>query len=91
MDRPLDTGMRPRLEGLRVPSGNPNRTWDQARVARSPADTPIVAVVAALDWTDSVAPALASAIHDATEVWIHELPYSPERVRHSLRTARENE
>jgi hypothetical protein len=30
------------------------------------------------------APALASAIHDATGVWIRELPYTPERVWHAL-------
>ena len=29
---------------------------------------------------DGVSPALASAIHDATGVWIRELPYTPERV-----------
>ena len=29
---------------------------------------------------DGVAPALASAIHDAAGVWIRELPYTPERV-----------
>jgi putative selenate reductase molybdopterin-binding subunit len=29
---------------------------------------------------DGVAPALASAIHDATGVWIRQLPYTPERV-----------
>jgi putative selenate reductase molybdopterin-binding subunit len=29
---------------------------------------------------DGVAPALASAIHDATGVWMRELPYTPDRV-----------
>jgi len=33
---------------------------------------------------DGVAPALASAIHDATGVWIRELPYTPERVRSTI-------
>ncbi|MFC1959790.1 molybdopterin-dependent oxidoreductase [Chloroflexota bacterium] len=33
---------------------------------------------------DGVAPALASAIHDATGVWIRELPYTPERVWQAL-------
>ncbi len=36
---------------------------------------------------DGVAPALASAIHDATGVWIRELPYTPERVWRVLRAA----
>ena len=34
---------------------------------------------------DGVAPALASAIHDATGVWIRTLPYTPERVWQALR------
>ena len=34
---------------------------------------------------DGVAPALASAIHDATGVWIREIPYTPERVWQALR------
>ena len=33
---------------------------------------------------DGVAPALASAIHDATGVWLRELPYTPERVWRAL-------
>jgi putative selenate reductase molybdopterin-binding subunit len=33
---------------------------------------------------DGVAPAMASAIHDATGVWMRELPYTPERVLKSL-------
>jgi putative selenate reductase molybdopterin-binding subunit len=37
---------------------------------------------------DGVAPALASAIHDATGVWIRELPYTPERVWRALRPAK---
>jgi putative selenate reductase molybdopterin-binding subunit len=34
--------------------------------------------------TDGVAPAIASAVHDATGVWLHELPYTPERVVRAL-------
>jgi putative selenate reductase molybdopterin-binding subunit len=36
---------------------------------------------------DGVAPALASAIHDATGVWIQQLPYTSERVWQALRQA----
>jgi putative selenate reductase molybdopterin-binding subunit len=36
---------------------------------------------------DGVAPALASAIHDATGIWIREIPYTPERVWQALRRA----
>jgi putative selenate reductase molybdopterin-binding subunit len=31
--------------------------------------------------TDGIAPAVASAVHDATGVWMRELPYTPARVR----------
>jgi putative selenate reductase molybdopterin-binding subunit len=34
---------------------------------------------------DGVAPALASAIHDATGVWVRELPFTPERIWRTLR------
>ena len=34
---------------------------------------------------DGVAPALVSALHDATGVWVHELPPYPERVWSALR------
>ena len=33
---------------------------------------------------DGVAPAVASAIHDATSVWMRELPYTPKRVMSAL-------
>jgi putative selenate reductase molybdopterin-binding subunit len=33
---------------------------------------------------DGVAPAVASAVHDATGVWLGELPYTPEYVRRML-------
>jgi putative selenate reductase molybdopterin-binding subunit len=34
---------------------------------------------------DGVAPALASAIHDATGVWIRQIPYTPEKVWRALK------
>ena len=37
---------------------------------------------------DGVAPALVSAIHDATGVWIRDLPATPERVRLTLNQTR---
>jgi putative selenate reductase molybdopterin-binding subunit len=33
---------------------------------------------------DGVSPAMASALHDATGVWLRELPYTPERVKAAL-------
>jgi len=40
---------------------------------------------------DGVAPAIASAIHDATGVWMRELPYTPERVRAALQRAEQEQ
>jgi putative selenate reductase molybdopterin-binding subunit len=34
---------------------------------------------------DGVAPALASAIHDAVGVWLHEIPFTPERIWRALK------
>jgi putative selenate reductase molybdopterin-binding subunit len=39
---------------------------------------------------DGVAPAIVDAIHDATGVWIRELPLYPERVWQALRESRIN-
>jgi len=36
---------------------------------------------------DGIAPAMADAIHDATGVWIREVPFTPERVWRALQTA----
>jgi putative selenate reductase molybdopterin-binding subunit len=36
---------------------------------------------------DGIAPAMADAIHDATGVWIREVPFTPERVWRALREA----
>jgi putative selenate reductase molybdopterin-binding subunit len=36
---------------------------------------------------DGIAPAMADAIHDATGVWVREVPFTPERVWRSLRAA----
>jgi putative selenate reductase molybdopterin-binding subunit len=33
---------------------------------------------------DGVAPAMASAIHNATDIWMREVPYTPERVKAAL-------
>jgi putative selenate reductase molybdopterin-binding subunit len=35
---------------------------------------------------DGVAPSLVDAVHDATGVWIRELPLYPERVWQALRS-----
>jgi CO/xanthine dehydrogenase Mo-binding subunit len=40
---------------------------------------------------DVVAPAVVAAIHDATGVWIHELPATPERILAALDAAEQAE
>jgi putative selenate reductase molybdopterin-binding subunit len=39
---------------------------------------------------DGVAPAIVSALHDATGVWVRELPATPERVRHAIHSQMDN-
>ena len=34
-----------------------------------------------------LAPALVAAVHDATGVWLDELPLTPERVLHALKAS----
>jgi putative selenate reductase molybdopterin-binding subunit len=36
---------------------------------------------------DGIAPAISDAIHDATGVWLREVPFTPERVWRALRSA----
>ena len=63
----------PELEVIFVETYEPSGPYGAKAVAEIP--------------KDGVAPALASAIHDATGVWIRELPYTPERVWRALRDA----
>ncbi|MDY7080799.1 MAG: molybdopterin cofactor-binding domain-containing protein [Chloroflexota bacterium] len=39
---------------------------------------------------DGIAPAMADAIHDATGVWVREVPFTPERMWQTLRRATEH-
>ncbi len=61
----------PALEVILVESYEPSGPYGAKAVAEIP--------------KDGVAPAIASAIHDATGVWITELPFTPERVWRALR------
>jgi CO/xanthine dehydrogenase FAD-binding subunit len=62
----LRGGTQPLLEALRVPLDHGNRTWGESHVGRSPADLPIVAAVAVVDWTDGLVQAARLAL---TGVW----------------------
>ncbi|MCZ7543601.1 MAG: molybdopterin-dependent oxidoreductase [Anaerolineae bacterium] len=63
----------PALEVILVESYEPSGPYGAKAVAEIP--------------KDGVAPAIASAIHDATGVWINELPFTPERVWRALQQA----
>jgi putative selenate reductase molybdopterin-binding subunit len=64
----------PELEVILVESYEPSGPYGAKAIAEIP--------------KDGVAPAIASAIHDATGVWIHELPFTPERVWRALHGAK---
>jgi putative selenate reductase molybdopterin-binding subunit len=61
----------PELEVIFVQTDEPTGPFG----AKSVAEIPL----------DGVAPAIADAIHDATGVWIREVPFTPERVWRALR------
>ena len=56
------------------------RSWSRSRSA---ARRTAPRASASCRWT-SVAPAVVAAIHDATGVWIHDLPATPERILAAL-------
>jgi len=62
----------PRIEGIFVETDEPTAPFG----AKSVGELSI----------DGFAPAMADAIHDATGVWIRELPFTPERVWQALQT-----
>lgn len=70
----LDQGMQPTFEALRVPLNNPNRTWGESRVARTPADPPIVAAIAVVDWANSLVKQARLAL---TGVWRSPIQLAP--------------
>jgi putative selenate reductase molybdopterin-binding subunit len=63
----------PRLEVIFVQTDEPSGPFG----AKSVAEIPL----------DGVAPAMADAIHDATGVWMREVPFTPERVWRALQVA----
>jgi putative selenate reductase molybdopterin-binding subunit len=63
----------PKLEVVFVQTDEPTGPFG----AKSIAEIPL----------DGVAPAIADAIHDATGVWIREVPFTPERVWRALKEA----
>jgi putative selenate reductase molybdopterin-binding subunit len=63
----------PKLETIFVQTDEPTGPFGAKSIAEIP--------------MDGIAPAMADAIHDATGVWIREVPFTPERVWRALRAA----
>jgi putative selenate reductase molybdopterin-binding subunit len=63
----------PKLETIFVQTDEPTGPFGAKSIAEIP--------------MDGIAPAMADAIHDATGVWIREVPFTPERVWQALRAA----
>ncbi|HIQ02309.1 MAG TPA: 2Fe-2S iron-sulfur cluster binding domain-containing protein [Anaerolineales bacterium] len=61
----------PRLDVIFVQTDEPTGPFGAKSIAEIP--------------TDGIAPAIADAIHDATGVWVREVPFTPERVWRALR------
>ena len=61
----------PKLEVIFVQTDEPSGPFGAKSIAEIP--------------MDGIAPAIADAIHDATGVWIREVPFTPERVWRALR------
>ena len=61
----------PKMEVIFVQTEEPSGPFGAKSVAEIP--------------MDGIAPALADAIHDATGVWMREVPFTPERVWRALR------
>jgi len=79
--RPLN----PHFGAYHVPRSNEMPVMDVIFVQTDEPSGPFGAKSVAEISIDGVAPALADAFHDATGIWIRELPYTPERVRRALR------
>ncbi|HEY69915.1 MAG TPA: molybdopterin-dependent oxidoreductase, partial [Anaerolineae bacterium] len=73
------------LKEYRIPRAVNMPATDVIFVQTDEASGPFGAKSVAEISIDGVAPAIASAVHDATGVWMRELPYTPERVLAALK------
>jgi putative selenate reductase molybdopterin-binding subunit len=76
--------LNPNLKEYRIPRSAEMPAMDVIFVQTNEPSGPFGAKSVAEISIDGVAPAIASAVHDATSVWMRELPYTPERVKLSL-------
>ncbi|MFN2118782.1 MAG: molybdopterin-dependent oxidoreductase [Anaerolineales bacterium] len=73
------------LSAYRIPQAKDMPPMDVIFVETDEPSGPFGAKSVAEISIDGVAPAVASAIHDATGTWIRELPYTPKRVQQALK------
>ena len=77
--------LNPNFDTYRIPRAQEMPIMDVIFVQTDEQSGPFGAKSVAEISIDGVAPAVASAVHDATGVWLHELPYTPARVRNALK------
>lgn len=76
--------LNPNLQKYHIPTANEMPATDVIFVQTDEPNGPFGAKSVAEISIDGVAPAMASAIHDAAGVWMREVPYTPERVMKTL-------
>ncbi|HDN04616.1 MAG TPA: 2Fe-2S iron-sulfur cluster binding domain-containing protein [Chloroflexi bacterium] len=76
--------LNPNLKEYRIPRADEMPAMDVIFVQTNELSGPFGAKSVSEISIDGVAPAVASAVHDATGIWMRELPYTPERVRKAL-------
>jgi putative selenate reductase molybdopterin-binding subunit len=76
--------LNPNLSDYHIPKATEIPAMDVIFVQTDEPSGPFGAKSVAEISIDGVGPAMASAIHDATGVWMRELPYTPERVKRAL-------
>ena len=76
--------LNPNLRDYHIPRASEMPAMDVIFVQTDEPSGPFGAKSVSEISIDGVAPAIASAVHDATCVWMRELPYTPERVKTAL-------
>ncbi|MBN1303494.1 MAG: molybdopterin-dependent oxidoreductase [Anaerolineales bacterium] len=81
--------LNPNLSDYHIPTASEVPALDVIFVQTEEPSGPFGAKSVAEISVDGVSPAMASAIHNATGVWMRELPYTPERVLKSIQLVHE--
>jgi putative selenate reductase molybdopterin-binding subunit len=76
--------LNPNLRKYRIPRAAKMPAMDVIFIQTDEPSGPFGAKSVAEISIDGVAPAIASAVHNATGVWMRELPYTPKRVKTAL-------